>query len=750
MADTGDVRIVLTVDSTGAVKSVENFDKAIEGLVRQSPSAGGAIGNLWKQMAVGDLVARGAAQGLSFLGRQLGSVVEAAIEGEKADRALAASLEITGRRVPGMAESLGEYASQLQSMTIYDDEAIKSVEALLAQMTNLDEKGLKQATRGAIGLASVFSMDLQSAGNLVQKALGGNTAALSRYGIRIDDTLPKQQKQAELLKRLEEMFKRSTAETNTGAGSLALLKNNLDDAKERLGNVFLPVISEGARKIALLAEKIAGLKRELDENGAEAKKAAAINEIYADSFYLTTAKAGLTQKQVVTLAQAHNYNYKAIMDEVSAGRGSIALQKEWQKELPKTEERVKKLTDSWNDLEQGNGGAGKDFDDLKKSLDLKDTGDIQKRIANIKTALASLSLDPATRAKLTAEMNKLGDELAGALDGALRKMSRGEKGKAAVAIPIAVEFVGNAPTGFLTEVTEELKETELPTTNLTDGFKRMMAAMRPMVTIPLPDRIKKIKEDMRALGPITADNVDEWKKLNDQLEKAQGNFGNIKTEETVKMVVAAVNQIASSISGVSNAITAGEEIRVENWYKKRLEYINKTISSETKKEKAIAALEAEYEIKKTSAKRKAAVIDKALSITDALVNTAVAYTAQLRVPVIGPALAKAVAILGAIQVAFIAAQPIPLAKGGLFSERTVLPTGYEVAEAGSREIVSPEPLMRQIVRQESRANNSSVNFHLNFTINALDGASVQQTVKTTIIPMLQEALDRRVLKVAHA
>lgn len=750
MADsTGDVRIVLTVDSAGAVKSVQNFDKAIEGLGQTNPKAGSSFGNLWKQMAAGDIVARGVAQGLSFLKSQVGSVIEAALEGEKADRALGATLEITGRRVPGMADSLSDYASELQSMTIYDDEAIKGTETLLAQMTDLDEKGLKQATRGAIGLASVFGMDLQSAGALVTKALSGSTAALSRYGIHIDDTLPKQQKQVELMKRLEEMFQRATAATNTGSGSIAQMKNTIEDAKEKIGNIFLPVISEGAKKIADLTAKIVGLKKEMNEGGAEAKQAAAINEVYADAFYLVTAKARLTQEEVVRMAKAYGCNYKAIMDEISAGKGSVAVQQEWQKEAPKTEARINSLTKLWGKLESGTSGAADSLDDLKKSLSIQDTGDIRQKISDIQTALSSLSLSDAQKDKLKANMNKLADELVGPLEGALRKMARGESGKAAVSVPINVEFVGAVPSRFLDEVTETLTNTELPTKVESTLMQALAISMAQVKGVRADDRIKDIKGQLALLGPETLQNTELVKKLKEELEKLE-NMKFAKTIEGINKVVSAISVISSSLSGVTSAITNAEEIRVENWYKKRLSYISKTISSETKKEKAIAALEAEYEIKKTSAKRKAAIADKAVAMMNAVINTAQGVTAAMAMFPPNPVLAALVKVMGAIQLGIIAATPIPLAKGGLFDRATVLPSGYRVAEAGSREIVSPEPLMRQIVRQESRITNENVNLHVHFNISALDGASVEQMLKTTGIPLIQQALDRRVLKVATA
>ncbi len=59
---------------------------------------------------------------------------------------------------------------------------------MIAQLSNLDKQGLQQATKSAIGMASVFKVDLHSAATMVAKAMAGSTAALSRYGIKVDDS----------------------------------------------------------------------------------------------------------------------------------------------------------------------------------------------------------------------------------------------------------------------------------------------------------------------------------------------------------------------------------------------------------------------------------------------------------------------------------------------------------------------------------------------------------------------------------
>jgi len=159
------------------------------------------------------------------------------------------------------------------------------------------------------------------------------------------------------------------------------------------------------------------------------------------------------------------------------------------------------------------------------------------------------------------------------------------------------------------------------------------------------------------------------------------------------------------LDGVFQQIHTNEEIRIENEYKKRLDQIKKSTMSEEQKQKAIQALEAEYEIKKTEAKRKAAKEEKVVAIFESMIDTATAATKALAQGgfLTGPIWAAIVTAMGLAKTAFIAAQPIPLAQGAIFEKPTTLFTAsgqqYVAGEAGP-EILGSEKKIREIIRQE--------------------------------------------------
>ena len=151
-----------------------------------------------------------------------------------------------------------------------------------------------------------------------------------------------------------------------------------------------------------------------------------------------------------------------------------------------------------------------------------------------------------------------------------------------------------------------------------------------------------------------------------EVENALGRFLS-KLQEAVQLV-------STTVSGYVNQARTNAEIACENEYRTRLAYINKNVTDEGKRQKAITALEAEYQLKRTAAARKGAILSKAVGLMEATVNTASGVTRAFKdfpFP-FSAIIAGIVGALGAIQIALIAAQPVPLAEGATFPKPTLL------------------------------------------------------------------------------
>ena len=658
-----DIKYVITVDSTGAVKNVQDFDKAIEALGKgtditkgKSQSFGSELSSkLIPSFTAASLIADGVKKTLKFLGDQFISTFEQAMEAERIDRSLNSALEITGRLVPGLAEDLAAYAAELQKKTTYDDEAIKKTETLLVQMTNLDEEGIQKATRSTIGLASALGIDLDSAAMMVTKAMEGNFQTLQRYGIKVDETLPLEERRIELMNRLEKMFQRATAETDTATGSLGQMKNTINDAKEKLGNAFLPAISAGAKAVGNLVANLAGLNKELEEVDGRAKRNAVTNEVYAETFFLITARAGRTSEYVSNLAKLYDYNYESIILMIEAGKYGKELEGEWNKERDKTNAKLKALKDSWEKLEKGTRTGSEGSSDAAKKLQLA----IQELIDK--------------------------------------------------ADPLEAEFRGIFKDMALVE--KAFKEGKIPASDYKKTMDWLQESIRKVGKETITLAVTDLPKINKAFQIVSANWKAHWASLKPPWEKSWldglEKFGT-KASETMSKVQVVATQVFGQLDAIAAQSQKNKEIALDNEYQKRLETIKATITNEEEQRKAIEGLDAEYDIKRRSLQHAAAKQQKAASLAQAIINVAEGISKALaQGGIFGPIFAAAIAAMGAVQISLIAKQPIPFREGNIFTRPTSLyaSSGREVqfGDGGEPEILAPESKLRRIVQEELRA-----------------------------------------------
>lgn len=264
-----DVKYVVSVDSAGAVTQIKQLDKAWEELNKTGKETktgmeqtGGASSGLWKQMALGTLVAQGVQKAFSAIVGAMKDGIKGAIEEEESENRLKSAIETTGRTIAGNLAAYKAFAASKMETTKYTHEEIEASATLLLQLTHLDQKGVKKATEGAMGLAAVMGTDLQSATMMVTKAMEGNYGALGRVGIKVDESLGPQEKQAALLEKLAALYPRAEAELNTFGGQVKQLSNYWSEVKESIGAAI--VGNEDVQKsVKGLAE---GLRKMVDSD----------------------------------------------------------------------------------------------------------------------------------------------------------------------------------------------------------------------------------------------------------------------------------------------------------------------------------------------------------------------------------------------------------------------------------------------------------------------------------------------------
>jgi hypothetical protein len=176
---------------------------------------------------------------VSKLTESIRAGIKAASEQETALHRLSFALRSVGEESQEALKHSQALAEALQQQTKYSDDAIEEAQAMLAMLGRLSGEGLDRATRASLDLATALGVDLQQAATLVAKAAEGQTAALSRYGIVIQEDLAPMEKYEAVLRAIEQnMGGAAQAELGTYAGTVENLANKWGEAAEQWGNFW--------------------------------------------------------------------------------------------------------------------------------------------------------------------------------------------------------------------------------------------------------------------------------------------------------------------------------------------------------------------------------------------------------------------------------------------------------------------------------------------------------------------------------
>lgn len=153
---------------------------------------------------------------------------------------LTVALRNQGGATPELVASYRELSHELQNTSTFSKEAMTSAMAMFIQVGNVGPDMMERATRAAADLSSGLGVDLERAVMLLSKAAEGNTTALRRYGIILDDAKAKSEGFTYVL---DEINKRvggqSQAELDTYAGKIKHLGNVWEEVKESVGKMIV-------------------------------------------------------------------------------------------------------------------------------------------------------------------------------------------------------------------------------------------------------------------------------------------------------------------------------------------------------------------------------------------------------------------------------------------------------------------------------------------------------------------------------
>lgn len=229
------------------------------------------------------------------IGATINKVVDATIVQEQAIAQLEQTLKSTGRYTPELSKSLQDYASSLQNVTTFGDEAVIASEALLLTFTKIGGEQFERAQMAILDVATAMKIDLKSATIQVGKALNDpilGMTALSRSGIQFTESQKKVVKQMIAAGDAAGAQKVILAELETQfGGSARTARDTLGGALKSLSNAFGDLL-EGDASVSSATAEINSLTNTLSD--PKVKKA--FKDITAGVLSVVGAVAGALPK----------------------------------------------------------------------------------------------------------------------------------------------------------------------------------------------------------------------------------------------------------------------------------------------------------------------------------------------------------------------------------------------------------------------------------------------------------------------
>jgi hypothetical protein len=200
--------------------------------------------------------------------------IEAFSKAESAQKKLTAALTTQGTATPKVIAGYNDLATTFQKTTVYSDDLVNEMEALLTQVGNVMPSQMEAALTASTNLASGLGIDLHDATLAVGKALEGNTTALQRFGVHIDEAALKTQGADAVFQAIQGRFGgQAQAELDTYSGRLKEMANAWDNVKEEIGRTIVlnPIVEVGLRKVS---DAVMGVENEAGDTAVSFAKLA--------------------------------------------------------------------------------------------------------------------------------------------------------------------------------------------------------------------------------------------------------------------------------------------------------------------------------------------------------------------------------------------------------------------------------------------------------------------------------------------
>lgn len=296
-------------DSFG--KNVEDAGKAIEKTTRSNESLGTSFGKLVGSMLTAQAILTAVRTGFEAMTGGIIASITAAGDAEKTHTQLVAALRAQGTSIPSVISAYAGYATALQKTTIYQDDAIEGAAALLVQIGNVMPRDMEKALKATTNLASGLGIDLESAVRMVAKAAEGNTTALRKAGVVLDEATAKSGDFGKILDVVNSKFGgQAAALASTYEGRIKQIGNTWNNVEESIGRVIT--------QNATLLEAMNQINKSIDDNTGELNDNAGANDLVSTAVIGSVKALALLVEAGGFVIQEFIAVYKVIGDVVQA------------------------------------------------------------------------------------------------------------------------------------------------------------------------------------------------------------------------------------------------------------------------------------------------------------------------------------------------------------------------------------------------------------------------------------------------
>jgi len=226
---------------------VDNLNKSLKTASADVDSFGDKVGKVGKMVGAAFVAAAAAAGAYAI---KIGvDGVKAALEDEKAQRILALTLENTTKATKAQIAAVEDYITETALATGVTDDQLRPALSRLVRSTKDTEEAQKLLGL-ALDISSATGKPLEAIANSLGKAYDGNTNALGKLGLGIDQSILKTKDFNKVYESLRGSFAGFAAqEANTFQGRIDRLNVAFDEAKETIGFALLPVLEKVIRFI---------------------------------------------------------------------------------------------------------------------------------------------------------------------------------------------------------------------------------------------------------------------------------------------------------------------------------------------------------------------------------------------------------------------------------------------------------------------------------------------------------------------